>query len=399
MHRLLPLISALLWLLPSVVIAAEPDITGYAGFEYRYFEQQGPRPALPQHNLSLSGEVAFYQPLDNGRDSVRATFFGRVDENDDERSHADIRELKWHKVTRDWELTLGIDQVFWGVTETVHLVNIINQTDLVESPDGEEFLGQPMAKLSVIRDWGYLDLFVLPGFRERTFAGEDGRPGSAFRVSNTDAIYDASDEESHVDFALRWSDSIDAWDLGLSYFYGTSREPRFSAKAVQLDDSGLLEFVPIYDLIHQTGLDVQGTFDAWLWKLETIYRSGWGADFVAGAAGFEYTLFDLGESGIDIGVISEYLFDERDEWVITDNDLSLGMRLTLNDINSTEFLAAFVQDLGRDSNYYYIEASRRVGNAFTVSLEARGVGSADRNDLLRLYEPDDFIQLELNYFF
>ena len=66
--------------------------------------------------------------------------------------------------------------MFWGVTELRHLVDIINQTDLVENLDGEQKLGQPMVQLTLLKDWGTLDFFAMPYFRERTFTGPDGRP-------------------------------------------------------------------------------------------------------------------------------------------------------------------------------------------------------------------------------
>jgi len=54
---------------------------------------------------------------------------------------------------------------FWGVTEFQHLVDIINQTDLVENIDTEDKLGQPMINLALINDWGTVDLFIMPYFR------------------------------------------------------------------------------------------------------------------------------------------------------------------------------------------------------------------------------------------
>jgi hypothetical protein len=302
-------------------------------------------------------------------------------------------------VERDWELTLGVDRVFWGVTETVHLVNIINQQDLVENPDGEDLLGQPMANLTLIRDWGVLDLFLLPYFRERTFPGEDGRPGSNIVVSDSEVEYDSSAEEWHTDAAIRWSDSIGDWDLGAAYFYGTSREPRFDPDLYEISGRGIVELIPIYDIIHQLGVDIQGTFDAWLWKLEAIYRDGQDGEVFAGAAGFEYTFFDISSSGIDLGVLSEYLYDDRDFNVTPDEYISLGVRLTFNDINSTDFLTAFVHDPDNRSHYYYVEASRRLGDAFRLSLEARGVGNLDEDDPLQVYDGDNYLQLELSYFF
>jgi len=49
-------------------------------------------------------------------------------------------------------LLVGINSVFWRVVESNHLVDILNQTDLIEDIDGEEKLGQPMISLSTQQD-------------------------------------------------------------------------------------------------------------------------------------------------------------------------------------------------------------------------------------------------------
>ena len=374
------------------------QLSGYLGAEYRYFTQASRGAASYRNNLALVFEPEFYYPIEDSGSSLRFTAFYRHDDHDEKRTHADIRELKWHRVEEAWELTLGIDRVFWGVTETVHLVNIINQQDLVENPDGEDLLGQPMIRLDLVRDWGTLGIFVLPYFRERTFPGSRGRPGAAVAVDTGNPEYESGDEAWHTDFALRWSHYVGNWDMGASYFDGTSREPRFIG-ATPESGEGSLALRPLYETIQQVGLDLQGTFDAWLWKLEAIHRRGQGDAFFASAAGLEYTFFDISESGIDVGVVFEHLYDERDDLVTTDNDLSLGMRVTLNDINSTDFLAAVVQDVDRNSRFFFVEASRRLGDAFKLSLNARGVDNVDEGDPLQSYERENFLQVELAYHF
>ena len=99
----------------------------------------------------------------------------RWDRTDDERSLADLQEAYWAFEGDDYEVLVGANTVFWGVTESVHLVDIINQTDAVADIDGEDKLGQPMVNVEMQRDWGLLSLYVMPYFRERTFAGVDGR--------------------------------------------------------------------------------------------------------------------------------------------------------------------------------------------------------------------------------
>ena len=77
-----------------------------------------------------------------------------------------LREFYWWRDFDSVEIYVGARQLFWGVTETVHLVDVINQNDLVEDIDGEDKLGQPMVSLLLDRDWGTLELFSLLGFRE-----------------------------------------------------------------------------------------------------------------------------------------------------------------------------------------------------------------------------------------
>ena len=43
------------------------------------------------------------------------------------------------------------------------------------------------------------------------------------------------------------------WDIGLSHFYGTGREPTLIPK---LNSSGQLRLIPYYQVIHQTGVDI-----------------------------------------------------------------------------------------------------------------------------------------------
>ncbi|MEN9727855.1 MAG: hypothetical protein RL434_2221, partial [Pseudomonadota bacterium] len=164
---------------------------------------------------------------DDAADTLLFTPFLRLDQADDRRTHADVRELLWIHAADTWEMRTGIGKVFWGVAESNHLVDIINQTDLVENPDTEDKLGQPMVNLALIREWGTLDLFVLPGFRDRTFPGTSGRLRTLPRVDTSSATYESAAEETHIDLAVRYAHIQGNLELGVHHFHGTSREPEF----------------------------------------------------------------------------------------------------------------------------------------------------------------------------
>ena len=354
-----------------------------------------------QHNNYISGafEPEVYREWDNGKQSFTFVPFYRYSQHDNKRTHFDIRELTWLLAENDWELRVGIRKVFWGVAEGLHLVNIINQTDLVENTDTEDKLGQPMINLALIRDWGTIDLFVLPGFRERTFPGVEGRLRTFPEVRVGDAVYEKHGVEKHLAFAARWSHVIGDWDLGLSHFYGTSREPVFNTV---ISPTGSLHLIPYYQLINQTGLDLQLTYEDWIFKHEGIVRSGQGKTFYATTTGVEYTLFDLFRTGLDLGVVVEYMYDTRGEGNFLapfQDDILTALRFAFNDEQSAEVLAGVMFDRTNNTKFYNIEASRRLGDSFKVEMEMRLYSGAPVKDPSYIFREDDHVRLDLSYHF
>lgn len=386
-------------MLLTTVTSQAGEWSGYVALEGRYFFQEGLVPSQQySSNLSVSAEPEYYHDWDEGRQSLLFTPFLRLDQRDDERSHWDIRELQWTYAGEGWETRVGIGKVYWGVTEAWHLVDIINQTDLVENPDGEQKLGQPMLKFSGERDWGTLDFFLLPGFRERTFAGEDGRIRTHPWVDTDQASYESGAGNKRVDTALRWSHYFGDWDVGLAHFYGTGRDPLLSPG---FDDKGQLVLIPFYEIIQQTSVDVQATLGSWLWKFETLYRAGMEEDFYALTGGFEYTSVGVFESSADLGMLAEIMFDQRREHATTpfNNDIFLGLRWAVNDEQSTELLFGVIYDWETRAKLVNLEASRRLGQDYKLSVQARAWLDVPPDDLLLPLNHDDYLEISLARYF
>jgi len=395
---LLSALSVPLWLSLFINTATAGEWSGNVAVEMRGFLHDGVDSRQDQANLSLSALPEYYTEWNNANDTFTFTPFIRIDSDDSERTHADLRELKWTHVGKDWELDLGISKVYWGVTESQHLVDIVNQTDLVENIDGEDKLGQPMARLSLVRDWGIVDLFVLPGFRERTFPGKSGRLRTNPYVDTDLARYEHHQKDDHIDWAARWSHSLDIWDIGLSHFSGTGREPLLTPT---FNSDGNLVLSPFYEQIDQTSLDVQATIDSWLLKLEVISREGIGDRYTALTTGFEYTLYGLFESRHDLGLIAEYLYDDRGNKATTlfEDDLFIGARWALNDSNDTDFIAGFIQDNSSSERVFRIEGSRRLDNGLKLSVESQFFSNIPRISRFAGFRQEDFVQVELAWYF
>lgn len=370
------------------------EFSGNVEGEYRYFQNEGLYENQKQSFPSLSIQPEYYLEWADGAHLINFTGFGRVDFTDDSRNHWDIRELYWQTVQDDWELSLGFKKVYWGVTEAVHLVDIINQTDALETFDGEQKLGQLMGHYSYIGGFGTLDLFVMSLFRERQFPGSKGRLRTPVPISDDDLEFESDQGRARPDFAARYSNSVGVFDLGLSYFYGTGREPI----VVGIDQG---TFSGIYPIIHQTGLDVQATTGPILWKVESVIRRSAIQDMWAVDAGLEYTFGNVGGSGLDIGLLGEYIYDDRGDLALSSlqSDLFLGGRLAFNDAQSTDILIGAIIDLERSTRLFSLEANRRIGNSLKATAEMRIFHNVSDEEFLYVFREDSFFKFNLGWYF
>lgn len=346
--------------------------------------------------LSFRLEPELYHDFAGGNQRVAFEGFLRWDAADDDRTHVDIRELYWRGTSGNADLYLGLRRVFWGVTESIHLVDVINQTDLVENIDTEDKLGQPMVALTYVADWGTTDLFYLPYFRTRTFPGNEGRLRFQVPVDSDEPLYESSAEEWHSDFAIRWSHIVGEFDVALSHFEGTSREPGY---APEFEGGRLSSLRPVYDQLSQTGLELQYIRGDWLWKLEAVSRERRSTRSSAFVGGFEYTLFGMFGTAADLGIVAEYQFDDQPSPVPSDNDLAIGTRYTFNDVQDTDLLAVLAIDTDNGTVFGSIEGNRRIGTMWEVTAEARLLVHTDESDPLNQLRRDSYLQLEIVRFF
>ena len=394
--------AAWLVLVLAAVAAAQPSVSGFVALDVQGFPHQ---PTFPQQDTnqvlpSILLQPEFTYDWRNGNDRLTVVPMARLDFSDERRRRFDLREFNWLHAAPNWDLLVGVGKVFWGVTESRQLVDIINQQDRVEDLDGRDKLGQPMVRLAFAQDWGTLTLFALPYFRERTFRGEKGRLRAPLVVDTDNPQFESSLEEWHPDVAARWIHALGDWDVAVGYFRGTSRAPRFTLDIG--DDGRPRHLIPIYDQIDQASLELQWTVEAWLWKLEAISRWGHGEHFSAAVAGFEYSFFGLFGTALDLGIVAEYLYDGRGDEAprtLFENDVFVGGRLAFNDVGGTSILAGAIVDDQTGATFITVEASRRLGDRWTIELESLAFFDVPPTGLLYSVRRDDYVQLRLSRFF
>lgn len=395
------LVTLLCCILIHATTLAQVQYAGSVAIEQRYF----PEDSLYFEQANSQASLVLAPELETSVGDGFVTFkpYARLDQRDSERTHVDVRELLISYYFDNWEVRAGIGKVFWGQTESLHLVDVINQTDFVESIDNEDKLGQPMLDVRYLLDTGAISFYVLPYFRERTFAGAEGRLRGPLPIDTDNPIYESEDEESNIDYAVRWQQSIGNLELGVAYFDGTSRLPQIQ---LVLDDSiegqTLPSLRPQYNQLQQYSIDAMYVYNSLLLKLEAIRGKILEEEFSAYVAGLEYTLVNFYETGYNLGWLLEHQYDEREgqAFIWGQNDLMVGARLQLNDFAGSEVLLGFVRDLDDSGSYSaLIEGSTRLNQNWRLSVNGYFFSSSVDVDPIYPIRRDDHITLSLEYFF
>ncbi len=257
-----------------------------------------------------------------------------------------------------------------------------------------------MAHATWSGEWGAAKFFILPHHRERTFPSRKGRPRSSLIVDDNRTSYESASKEWHMDFAARYSKSFGPFDIGVSIFDGTNREPLLRP---QRNVS-----VPHYKQILQVGLDAQLTADSWLFKLEAIHRADaqnlyyTEEDYAAFVVGGEYTFYSILDSTVDFGVLGEWSYDERgrDATNAFQDDLLFATRIAFNDIQNTEIFASILKDRKHSTGAMVIEFNRRISDQWSANIELFSLFNVDKKDIqLDATRRDSFFEFRLNYNF
>ena len=161
---------------------------------------------------------------------------------------------------------------------------------------------------------------------------------------------------------------------------------------------------PYYAIQNQAAATVQYSLEGWLLKTELLrreYHDSTLEDYSAAVSGFEYTLVGPFDSSMDLGLLLEYQYDERDVSLTTSqNDIFAGMRFAFNDAASSEVLAGVTQDLDNAGSWsFFLEASTRLRSNMTIDVNAFLLGADTQDDLLYTLRRDDFVEVALNFYY
>ena len=359
------------------------EFSGWINGQVRYYPETG-ETVDEQTYPSAAFQLNYSQDLTDD-DQLIVGLFGRGDSVDDERNYLDAREFLWLHYGENYQFRAGVGQVSWGVNELFKITDLINQKDRAELPLQRK-MGQPMASVAFYLGDDLIELYTLYDVRPAWFPGEDGRMRYPILVDPDNEEYDRG-SSGRWDFAARWKTRIGDMDVGLSHFYGVTRDPYFIFNY----DFANPYLVPVYEKVNQTSLDLVYPWQDILLKLEATYQTGSLEQFESVAAGFEYTFGGVFETDLDLSWYVEAIWDSRDQIYATlfDHDVGVAARLALNDARDSNLILGVVADYEYSEAFGYVFWTNNFGQNWTLNV----TGQYFMANEPRL-NPDDFVQFQ-----
>lgn len=312
-------------------------------------------------------------------------------------AYVDLKEGFFNTSVGGVDVLAGTTTVFWGKTEAVNLVDIINTKDFSRGLQSGEKQGMPMLRLMTPIGPGDAEVYVLPHFVENRYAGERSRHRTALPIKENTTRYRAGDDKNDLGYALRYSGYAGDMDYGLSYFRGITRNPGFVMDGFTL--------VPLYHEITQTGMDVQYIFGDTSLKLEAIRRtkqlngSGVSEDYTAGIIGVEHTYFGVFDSNADLALFTEYARDSRDGDAASgfQDDIFFGAIMTMNDVDDTQIRLIGSYDNDYSSKTITAEIERRLSDTINAEASIYAPAGMDDDAQFSSFKKDMRLHLALKY--
>lgn len=365
---------------------------------FTYFPEPALYPQQSSHDSSLRLLGNYEHRFGKAKQFIfNLEAFMRYSTNNHNLQHFDFRTLNIKFIKPHYTITVGIEKIHFGVTESGSIVDIVNQIDFLESFISKEKLGQPMVRVSTRHcEYGNIDFFALSFFREQKYPGVKGRLRPPFPISK-EVNYDSSKGKKHIDFASRWSVSKQYFDLALSYFQGTKRNPDLN-----LSSLSKLELQPFYPQIKQGSIEFVLLPNFGLLKFEGVYsrRKLRNLPRTAYTVGFEKSFLNIFSSDASIITFVEYSNDHRRPSTasVYKHELFAGAAFNFNDVNETKARFGFTTDVTTHQRVESLGLVRRLGDSLSLKIDGVYIEKTRPSGYLYPFRKDSFVEVRLDYF-
>ncbi len=384
---------ALLTLLPLIMIGEEVEYKGNISFESQYLKHDIEEKRDNAFALRLEGELK--KSLGEG---IFATKVKAIwDKDDSTRRYVDFSDLYYQYNFEDSDILIGRNTRFWGALEFYNITDVFNTKDFLDDPfDYDSKLGAWNIAYTHYLESGELSLIVkLHEDRQRMQYIES--VNNFFSLSYDDTLltqegenrpslfvkYSASGEEIQVDYGVVYENGYDSQRYMTLNARGDLQENAYIVNKLL----GYATYIN-GDTIYKTEMAYALSDDDKV------------SDYGEFGLGVEYTLYGFWDKR-DLGLLMEYYRYEAQDSEKIDvnkffaNDLTVGFRLSLNDLDSSEVLGGLDVDLDNEEKIFFIEYETRLLDSYKLKTSYQHLAPEENS----VFKELDRVKLEFGYYF
>jgi len=379
-------------LFPLIMIAGEFEHKGNIGFEAQYLHHDidGKR----DNALAFRMEVEAKKELGDGLFVVKVKKL--FDLEDEERRYIDFNDLYYQHNFEDSDILIGRNTRFWGALEFYNLTDVFNTKDFLDDPfDYDSKLGAWNIAYTKYLENSEISLIVKL-HEEKQQMQDSESVNNFFPLPYHDKLLTQKDENRPT-FYLKYSGSGEEVQVDYGVVYQNGYDAQ---RYITMEEGKLQQNAYIVNKVMGYATYILGDT---IVKTELAYAlsdEDKVSDYVEFGVGFEHTLYGFWERK-DLGLLSEYYRyeakddDKMDIARFFGDDLTLGFRLSMNDLSSSEVLGGLDIDLDTQEKIFFVEYDTRVFEKYKLKTSYQHLAPEDGS----LFHELDRVKLEFGYYF
>ncbi|HIP60611.1 MAG TPA: hypothetical protein EYH01_09315 [Campylobacterales bacterium] len=383
---------AFLSLLPLVMVAGEFERKGNIGFEVQYLGHDIDNKR--DNALALRFEMEVKKEVGDG---VFVAYVKKVfDKDDKERRYIDFNDLYYQHNFEDSDILIGRNTRFWGALEFYNLTDVFNTKDFLDDPfDYDSKLGSWNIAYTKYLDNSEISLIVK--LHEEKQRIQDSESVNNFFPLPFDDDLKTQKDENRPTLFLKYSGSGDEVqvDYGLVYQNGYDAQRYISMENGTLRQNAYIvnKLMGYATYIHEDTI----------YKTELAYAISDDdkvSDYGELGVGLEHTLYGFWDKR-DLGLLAEYYrYEAKDDDKVDfskffADDLTLGFRLSMNDLSSSQVLGGLDIDLDTKEKIFFVEYDTRVWEKYKLKASFTHLAPEEGS----VFEELDKVKLEFGYYF
>ena len=383
---------ALLGICPLIMIASPLEYKGNIGFEAQYLHHDNAQ----KRDNALALRVEAEMKKEIGKGVFAAKLKGVLDKDDSTRRYVDFSDLYYKLEFEESDLLIGRNTRFWGALEFYNITDVFNTKDFLDDPfDYDSKLGAWNIAYTHYLENSEISL-ILKLHEERQSMQDRKSVNNFFPVPYDDKLITQKDENRPTLF-LKYTGSGEEVqvDYGVIYQNGYDAQRYMSMVAAKLQQNAYIvnKLMGYATYIH--GDTIYKTELAYALRGEDKV-----SDYAEFGVGLEHTLYAFWEKR-DLGLLAEYYRyeakddDKADIARFFADDLTLGFRLSINDMSSSEVLGGIDYDLDTKEKIFFVEYDTRVLEKYKLKTSYQHLEPENES----LFQKLDRVKLEFGYYF